>query len=141
MAFDDADKDSVEYYEAGVVLYAKESVKNATAFYRANGESDTAKPFEDSLNKTAQMIEGWDKKNRSADKPSKCSSTLSTFNSFVGKGRESIANAKKGAYKPRDEGRMMKMDTPAETDAKRFGSLFNDVINKLNTNKHYNSCS
>ncbi|AXM94419.1 hypothetical protein GCM10011247_06130 [Pseudomonas plecoglossicida] len=56
-AFEEAEKDSLDYYRAGIVLYAKQSVRLSTDFFQSAGADASAKPFEESLGKTAQMIE------------------------------------------------------------------------------------
>ncbi|EJM95110.1 hypothetical protein PMI34_00936 [Pseudomonas sp. GM74] len=132
-AFDSAEKDSLGYYRAGIVLYAKQSVRLSGDFFRSSGAEETAKPFEDSLNKTAQMIEEWDKKGRAQTPALKCSVLLSNLNGFVGKGREAISTARNGGYKPDEQRQMMwKMNNPIERDAKTFGQSFDSVINGLN---------
>jgi hypothetical protein len=132
-AFDSAEKDSLGYYRAGIVLYAKQSVRLSGDFFRSSGAEETAKPFEDSLSKTAQMIEGWDKKGRAQTPALKCSVLLSNLNGFVGKGREAISTARSGGYKPDEQRQMMwKMNNPTQRDAKSFGQSFDSVINGLN---------
>jgi hypothetical protein len=132
-AFDDAEKDSLGYYRAGIVLYAKQSVRLSDEFFRSAGAQEAARTFEDSLNKTAQMIEGWDKKGKSQTPALKCSVLLSDLNRFVGKGREAINTARNGGYKPDEQRQMMwKMNNPIQRDAKSFGQSFDSVINGLN---------
>jgi len=135
-AFEEAEKDSVEYYRAGIVLYAKQSVRLSTDFFQSAGADASVKPFEESLGKTAQMIEGWHK--QATAKSPGCTVLLSQMNQFVGKGREAINTAKSGGYKY-DEQRQMswKHNNPIERDAKFFAKSFDDVINGLNST----SCS
>jgi len=132
-AFDSAEKDSLGYYRAGIVLYAKQSVRLSGDFFRTSGALEATKPFEDSLNKTAQMIDGWDKKGKAQTPALKCSVLLSDLNRFVGQGREAISTARSGGYKPDEQRQMMwKMNNPIERDAKTFGQTFDSVINGLN---------
>ncbi|MFJ4053821.1 YiiG family protein [Pseudomonas sp. NPDC089743] len=135
-AFDEAEKDSLAYYRAGIVLYAKQSMRLSTDFFQSAGAEASVKPFEESLGKTAQMIEGWHKQN-TATGPG-CSVMLSRLNQFVGKGREAIDTARSGGYKYNEQRQMAwKHNNPIEHDAKFFGSAFDDVINDLNST----SCS
>ncbi|MGJ7551038.1 YiiG family protein [Pseudomonas alloputida] len=131
-AFDAAEKDSLAYYRAGIVLYAKQSVRLSTDFFQSAGAEASVKPFEESLGKTAQMIEGWHK--QSTAKGPGCTVLLSQMNQFVGKGRQAIDTARTGGYKY-DEQRQMawKNNNPIERDAKFFGKSFDDVINGLNS--------
>ncbi|MNF55589.1 hypothetical protein D3C84_370540 [compost metagenome] len=132
-AFDNSEKDSLGYYRAGIVLYAKQSVRLSDEFFRSAGAQEAAKAFEDSLNKTAQMIEGWDKKGKSQTPALKCSVLLNDLNRFVGKGREAINTARNGGYKPDEQRQMMwKMNNPILRDAKSLGQSFDSVINGLN---------
>ncbi|WP_130907607.1 YiiG family protein [Pseudomonas sp. Sample_16] len=131
--FDSAEKDSLGYYRAGIVLYAKQSVRLSGDFFQSSGAQEATKHFEDSLNKTAQMIDGWDKKGKAQTPALKCSVLLSDLNRFVGKGREAINTARSGGYKPDEQRQMMwKMNNPIERDAKTFGQSFDSVINGLN---------
>ncbi len=135
-AFDDAEKDTLEYYRAGIVLYAKQSVRLSKDFYQSAGKEETAKPFEESLNKTAQMIEGWDKQRKAQTPQMSCSVLLSDLNRFVGKGRESIANARKGGYKYDEQRQMMwKNNNPIQADAQWFGRFYDSVINGMNATR------
>lgn len=135
-AFDNAEKDSLEYYRAGIVLYAKQSVRLSKDFYQSAGKEETAKPFEESLNKTAQMIEGWDKQAKAENPPLKCTVLLSDLNRFVGKGRESIANARKGGYKYDEQRQMMwKNNNPIKMDADWFARFYDSVINGMNATR------
>ncbi|MNZ06556.1 hypothetical protein D3C78_233100 [compost metagenome] len=135
-AFEEAEKDSMAYYRAGIVLYAKQSVRLSSEFFQSAGAEASVKPFEESLVKTAQMIEGWHK--QSTAKSPGCTVLLSQMNQFVGKGREAINTARTGGYQYNEQRQMAwKNNNPIERDAKFFGKSFDDVINGLNST----SCS
>ncbi|WP_409260484.1 YiiG family protein [Pseudomonas putida] len=130
-AFDVAEKGSLAYYRAGIVLYAKQSVRLSSEFFQSAGAEASVKPFEESLGKTAQMIEGWHK--QSTAKTPGCTVLLSQMNQFVGKGRQAIDTARTGGYKYNEQRQMAwKNSNPIERDAKFFGKSFDDVINGLN---------
>lgn len=133
VAFDSAEKDSLAYYRAGIVLNAKQSVRLSNDFFKSAGTEVTAKPFEESLNKTAQMIEGWDKQAKAQTPVLKCSVLLSDMNRFVGKGREAISAARSGKYQYNEQRQMSwKISNPIQQDAKFFAQSFDSVINGLN---------
>lgn len=135
-AFESAEKDSLDYYRAGIVLYAKQSVRLSRDFFQSAGAEESAKPFEESLSKTAQMIEGWDKQSKAQTPPLKCSVLLSDLNRFVGKGREAIHTARTGGYKYDEQRQMMwKSNNPIQHDAKFFERTFDSVINGLNATR------
>ncbi|UFH50812.1 YiiG family protein [Pseudomonas sp. KNUC1026] len=133
-AFDAAEKDSLAYYNAGFVLYGKQAMRLSREFFKSAGADATIQPFADSLDKTAQMVEGWQKKNTS--KSPSCTVLPSRMNQFVAKGRQAISTAKAGGYKY-DEQRQMawKNDNPIQRDAKFFGEAFDNVIRDMNSSQ------
>ncbi|MCF5707696.1 DUF3829 domain-containing protein [Pseudomonas syringae] len=132
-AFEKAEKDTTAYYRAGIIVYGKESARLARDFFESAGSEATAKPLEESLNKTAQMIEGWDKKSREQKRPPNCSITLSDLNGFVGKGREAVSNARTGRYKRESTSEMMwKINNPIKRDSEDLQRAFSKLINSMN---------
>lgn len=135
-AFESAEEGTLDYYRAGIVLYGKQSMRLSHDFFQSAGAEASAKPFEQSLGKTAQMIEGWDKQIKAQAPAQNCSVLLSDLNRFVGKGREAIHTARAGGYKYDEQRQMMwKMNNPIERDAKFFGQSFDSVINGLNATR------
>lgn len=126
-AFEKAPKDTIEYYRAGLIVYAKEAATRSDAFFETAGEQKATDAFKESLNKTAEMVEGWNKKVTEA-KPQGCSSMTMAMNSFLSSGRNAIQHAARGNYK-RGQGMLM---GPVEMDMQRFTQDFNNLINKLN---------
>ncbi|NAT23083.1 hypothetical protein CU665_09520 [Pseudomonas syringae pv. actinidifoliorum] len=132
-AFESAEKDSQAYYRAGIVVYAKESARLASEFFQNAGSEETAKPFEASLSKTAQMIEGWDKKTREQTRSPGCTVVLSDLNGFVGKGRQAISDARSGQYKRENNSELgWRSFNPVERGAKDVQRAFGSLINSMN---------
>lgn len=126
-AFEKAPKDTIEYYRAGLIVYAKEAANRSDAFFETKGEQKATDALKESLNKTAEMVDGWNKKVTEA-KPGGCSSTTMAMNSFLSSGRNAIAHAARGDYQ-RGQGMLM---GPMQMDAQSFTQDFNNLINKLN---------
>ncbi|WP_122417388.1 YiiG family protein [Pseudomonas viridiflava] len=134
-AFDNAEKDTLAYYRAGIVVYGKESARLASDFFASAGSEAKAKPLEESLNHTAQMIEGWDKKSCEQKRPASCSIVLSDLNGFVGKGREAVSNAKNGRYKRENSSELSwKISNPIKRDSDDLQRAFSKLINSMNRN-------
>ncbi|MCF5802570.1 DUF3829 domain-containing protein [Pseudomonas tremae] len=135
-AFESAEKDSQAYYRAGIVVYAKESARLAGEFFKNAGSEETAKPFEASLNKTAQMIENWDKKSRAQKRPIGCVSIMNDLNGFVGKGREAISDARSGNYKRENSSEMhWRVANPIKRGYDDVQSAFGRLINSMNNDE------
>lgn len=126
-AFEKAPKDTIEYYRAGLIVYAKEAANRSDAFFETKGEQKATDALKESLNKTAEMVDGWNKKVTEA-KPGGCSSMTMAMNSFLSSGRNAIAHATRGDYQ-RDQGMLM---GPMQMDVQSFTQDFNNLINKLN---------
>ena len=134
-AFENAEKGSLEYYRAGIIVYAKESARLSDAFFETSGSEDSIKPFNESLNKTAEMIEGWTKKGLEQTPPMGCSLLKSQLNGFVGTAREAIAKARSGAYKRgNQDDAIWKVMNPAGRDADRLQDNYSRMIDGLNRN-------
>lgn len=132
-AFENAESGSSEYYRAGIILYAKESVGLAVDFFESAGSEQTTKPFEQSLNKTASMIESWGKSTAGQKSLSRCSMMRGNLNQFVGKGREAINSARSGKYLREGHSELKwKISNPIEFDAKSFQRAFDTLINDMN---------
>jgi len=126
-AFEKAPKDTIEYYRAGLILYAKQAANRSDAFFETKGEQKATDAFKESLNNTAEMVDGWNKKVTEA-KPGGCSSLMMAMNSFLSSGRNAISHATRGDYQ---HGQGMLMG-PIQMDAQSFNQDFNNLINKLN---------
>lgn len=134
-AFEQAPRDTVAYYRAGTVLYAKQSMRLGRAFFETSGDEASTKAFEASLNQTGQMIEGWDKKVRERA-PSGCTSMMMSMNDYLGRGRDAIEHARKGEYKPNSTTKMLGDSfNPARRDASHFESGYNSLISALNQDR------
>jgi hypothetical protein len=133
-AFDEAERDSQDYYRAGFVLYAKQAVRLSMDFFESAGSQASIVPFEERLGKVAQMIEGWNKQN--TDQSPSCTVLLSRMNQFIAKGREAIETARTGGY-VYDEQRQLswKINNPIERDAKNFNRAYDNVIDALNSTR------
>ena len=127
-AFEKAKKDSVEYYRAGLIVYAKEAANRSDDFFTSAGEQKASDAFKESLDKTGEMAEGWNKKMTEAN-PKGCSSMMLSINSFLSSGRQAIKHAADGNYKPRSG---MQLMNPVSMDAQSFTQEFNNLINALN---------
>lgn len=129
-AFEQAPKDSAEYFRAGMILYAKQAAGLADDFFQKAGEKQAAQAFADSLNKVNEMAEGWDKKVRES-RPEGCTSMMLSVNSVLARGRNAIQHAAKGQYKPQE----FSVTDPVATDARSFDQEFNNMINDFNRNR------
>jgi len=93
-AFENAEKDTFEYYRAGLVVYAKETMHRSYDFFESPSDKKLAAAFNESLDKLAEMAEGMNGKQD-------CSNLMMTVNSLLSNGRKSIADAAKTDFTPR----------------------------------------
>lgn len=125
-AFEKAEKDSVDYYRAGIVLYAKQAANRSQDFFESAGEQKTADAFNESLDKLNEMADGWNKK-MSETHAKGCTNLVMQVNSLLSSGRDAIAHAARGDYK-----RKTAYMTPTYFDEQAVSQGFNNVINSLN---------
>ncbi|WHS33946.1 DUF3829 domain-containing protein [Brucella sp. NM4] len=127
-AFEQAQKDSVEYFRAGIILYSKQTARLADEFFQSKGEEKAARAFGDSLNQVNEMAEGFDKKIRES-RPDGCTSMMRSVNSVLARGRNAIQRAERGDYK--DQG-FSSLSDPVGMDVRAFNQDFNNMINDFN---------
>ncbi len=85
--FESAEKDSLAYYEAGLVYYGKANIAASEAMLAAPGKSAELELFSKSLDRLAAMAEGWDKITHERQS-SACRAQLMNINGLVSKARE-----------------------------------------------------
>src|SRR5690606_3991730 len=75
-AFENAEKDTFEYYRAGLVVYAKQTMHRSYDFFESPSDKKLAAAFNESLDKLAEMAEGMNGKQD-------CSNLMMTVNSLL----------------------------------------------------------
>ena len=132
-AFEEAEKGTEDYYRAGMILYAKEAVRRSDDFFATAGEQKAADAFKESLDKTGEMVEGWNAK-KTEGGSQECSNVLLPANSFLSSGRDAIAHAAQGDYK-RQSGMMQMMMNTRTLDEDSVSRNFDSLINALNQHR------
>ena len=132
-AFEEAEKDTEEYYRAGMILYAKEAIHRSDDFFATAGEQKTADAFKESLDKTGEMVDGWNAK-KTESNPQGCSYVLLPANSFLSSGRDAIEHAARGDYKQRSGMVQMMMNT-RKLDEDSVSRNFDALISALNQHR------
>ncbi|UXO86244.1 YiiG family protein [Brucella intermedia] len=130
-AFEQAQKDSVEYFRAGIIFYSKQTARLADEFFQSKGEEKTARAFGDSLNQVNKMAEGFDKKIRES-RPDGCTSMMRSINSVLARGRNAIQRAERGDYKGHE---FSSLSDPVAMDVRAFNQDFNNMINDFNRDR------
>lgn len=128
-AFDNAEKDTAEYYRAGIVLTAKKAMRSGRDFFNAQGSEASATAFEQDINAAADMVQKWDAKVRTKQ-PQGCDSALSPMNQFIGDARSSIQHARRGDYKNASPAGAY--FSTQKRDAEGFQQDYANLINALN---------
>jgi len=135
-AFEKAKKDTVAYYRAGMVYYAKSTLDQATGIFDGTGLGDKKDAFTQQLDKLNEMALGFDKKTREAD-PKGCASTMMKVNSLLAAGRKVLENTDSGRYKQDAErtGAFKSLRPTIVDDAYSLRQNFNNLINNLNVSR------
>lgn len=129
-AFDKAQKDTEDYYRAGLILNAKRAVRLSDAIFENQGSKDAVAPFRASLDQAAAMADGLDKKTRER-MPSGCAASMTAINDFLAQGRTVIQHAEKGDYVPKGSA-TWKINSPVQYDAGTLQLRFNAMIGLFN---------
>lgn len=93
--FENAKKDTAEYYRAGIIYYVDESLDYANSAASHKDLGDTRGKIENSLNKLNEMADGYDREMGEVN-VNKCHSLRNSINDFLSSGRKLIIQNDKG---------------------------------------------
>jgi len=135
-AFEQAKKDTVAYYRAGMVYYGKATMDKASGVFDGVGLGADQEAFKQELDKMNEMALGFDKKTREADAKG-CTGMMMNVNGFLASGRKILEHTNNGRYKE-DAARTgaFKMMRPTiEDDGNSLRQNFNNLISDLNVGR------
>ncbi|UFH48213.1 DUF3829 domain-containing protein [Pseudomonas sp. KNUC1026] len=128
-AFDRAEKDTPEYFRAGIVLAAKKAMRSGRDFFSQPGNEETVQAFERDIDTAADRVQQWDAKVR-IEQPQGCDSNLSPMNQFISDARSSIQHARRGDYQNTSPAGAY--FSAQKRDAESFQQSYANLINALN---------
>ncbi|MFP8966138.1 DUF3829 domain-containing protein [Pokkaliibacter sp. CJK22405] len=134
-AFEQATPGTSEYFRAGMIVRARDSLKAGDEFFASQGSTETAAAFKTSLDKVAEMSDGWSKmvrENNGGTVPATCNSVTSQVNFMVSAGRDAIQSAERGNYKIDPNDLMTGRQNTMRTDASRLQHNYNNLVAHLN---------
>ncbi|MFJ1302084.1 YiiG family protein [Pseudomonadota bacterium AL_CKDN230030165-1A_HGKHYDSX7] len=134
--FENAKKDTTEYFRAGLIYYSKESVNMADGLFEGTGLGDQLDPFSKALDDMNKMAVAYDGKLRESNQKG-CPSLMSNVNSYLSAGRTAIEHTTGGRYdeEAKRTGIHARVITRSiETDANNLRRTYNSLVGALNRN-------
>ncbi|MCM5556981.1 DUF3829 domain-containing protein [Pleomorphomonas sp. JP5] len=130
-AFDKAQKDTQDYFRAGLILYAKQALRLSYAVFQTAGSKETVAPFRARLDQAAAMADGWGKKIVEAD-PNGCPYIMNAVNDFVAEGRQVVSDAEAGKYVKKADDINFNILDPIGRGQAALSTRYNNMINVFN---------
>ncbi|WP_312797623.1 DUF3829 domain-containing protein [Tianweitania sp.] len=130
-AFETAPEGSLERYRAGVIFFGKEAMTGLNAMFASPQDAKIRADVKSSLNRLAEMAEGWDKKLREGGAEG-CPTKLNAMNKVIAAGRSALSRAEKGDYS-REDNSTASYD-PAQFDSQQLNTDYSWMISTFNAN-------